>query len=32
VSDPHLLEGLKRGDLVEVTFTRERAIELTRER
>jgi hypothetical protein len=26
--DPHLLEGLKKGDVVELTYTRERAIEL----
>jgi hypothetical protein len=30
VSDPRLLEGLKRGDTIEITYTRERAIELTR--
>jgi hypothetical protein len=28
VADPHLLEGLKKGDVVEITYTRERAIEL----
>jgi len=28
VADPHLLEGLKAGDVIEVTYTRERAIEL----
>jgi hypothetical protein len=32
VLDPRLLEGLKRGDVVEVTFTRARAIELERPR
>jgi len=26
--DPHLLEGLKKGDVVELTYTRERAIDL----
>ncbi len=30
--DRHLLEGLKPGDIVEVTYTRERAIEITRNR
>jgi hypothetical protein len=30
VADGHLLEGLKRGDTIEITYTRERAIELTR--
>ena len=30
VSDSRLLEGLKRGDTIEITYTRERAIELTR--
>jgi hypothetical protein len=28
VVDPHLLDGLKKGDVVELTYTRERAIEL----
>lgn len=32
VADPHLIEGLKRGDVVEVTLTRERAIALERSR
>jgi hypothetical protein len=32
VLDPRLLEGLKRGDVVEVTYTRARAIELERSR
>jgi hypothetical protein len=32
VIDPRLLEGLKRGDVVEVTYTRARAIELERSR
>jgi hypothetical protein len=32
VIDPRLLEGLKRGDVVEVTYTRARAIELDRGR
>lgn len=31
VADGHLLEGLKAGDVIEVTYTRERAIELQRE-
>ena len=31
VSDPRLLEGLKVGDVVEITYTRERAIELQRQ-
>lgn len=26
--DPHLLEGLKKGDVVELTYTRQRAVEL----
>ena len=30
VLDPKLLEGLKRGDVIEVTLTRERVIELQR--
>jgi hypothetical protein len=30
--DPHLLEGLKKGDVVELTYTRERAIELEKVR
>jgi hypothetical protein len=29
--DPHLLEGLKKGDVVELTYTRERAIELQKQ-
>jgi hypothetical protein len=29
--DPHLLDGLKKGDLVELTYTRERAIELEKQ-
>ena len=32
VTDPKLLEGLKRGDTIEITYTRERAIEITRNR
>ncbi len=32
VVDPHLLDGLKSGDVIEITYTRERAIELTRAR
>jgi Cu/Ag efflux protein CusF len=32
VVDPHLLDGLKSGDVIEITYTRERAIELTRTR
>lgn len=32
VVDRHLLEGLKRGDTIEITYTRERAIEITRNR
>src|SRR5262249_24366460 len=32
VSDPHLLEGLKPGDVIEITYTRERAIDLQRQR
>jgi hypothetical protein len=32
VLDPRLLQGLKRGDVVEVTYTRARAIELERMR
>jgi hypothetical protein len=31
VSDPRLLEGLKVGDVVEITYTRERAITLDRQ-
>ena len=31
VVDPHLLEGLKKGDVVELTYTRERAIELQKQ-
>ena len=30
VSDRRLIDGLKRGDTIEITYTRERAIELTR--
>jgi hypothetical protein len=30
VSDRRLIDGLKRGDTVEITYTRERAIELTK--
>jgi ABC-type uncharacterized transport system ATPase subunit len=30
VADPRLLEGLKKGDVIEVTYTRERAIALTK--
>lgn len=32
VADPRLLEGLKPGDTIEITYTRERAIEITRNR
>jgi hypothetical protein len=32
VQDPELIRGLKRGDVVEVTFTRERAVSLERPR
>jgi len=32
VQDPKLLTGLKRGDVVEVTYTRERALELTKKK
>ena len=32
VSDPGLLTGLKAGDVIEITYTRERAIELERAR
>ena len=32
VSDPRLLEGLKRGDVVELTYSRMRAIEIERPR
>ena len=31
VSDPRLLEGLKAGDVIEITYTRERAIALQRQ-
>jgi len=31
VSDPHLLEGLTAGDVIEITYTRERAIGLQRQ-
>jgi Cu/Ag efflux protein CusF len=30
VADPQLLEGLKPGDVIEITYTRQRAIELQR--
>ena len=30
VSDPRLLDGLKAGDVIEITYTRARAIELQR--
>jgi hypothetical protein len=30
VLDPHLLDGLKRGDVVEISYTRERAVQLER--
>jgi hypothetical protein len=30
VTDGRLIEGLKAGDTIEITYTRERAIELTR--
>ncbi len=30
VTDRRLIEGLKVGDTIEITYTRERAIELTR--
>jgi hypothetical protein len=30
VIDPRLLDGLKPGDVIEVTYTRERAIDLKR--
>jgi hypothetical protein len=32
VSDRRLIDGLTRGDIVEITYTRERAIELTKNR
>jgi hypothetical protein len=32
VADPKLLEGLKAGDMIDITYTRERAIELSRSR
>jgi hypothetical protein len=32
VSDPQLIEGLKPGDVVEVTMTKERVVELQRQR
>ena len=32
VQDPKILTGLKRGDVVEVTYTRERALELTKKK
>jgi len=32
VRDPRLLDGLKAGDVIEITFTRERAIDLQRQR
>jgi Cu/Ag efflux protein CusF len=31
VADPHLLEGLKAGDIIEVTLTRQRVVELQRQ-
>ena len=31
VSDPRLLDGLKAGDVIEITYTRARAIELQRQ-
>ena len=31
VRDPRLLDGLKAGDVIEITFTRERAIDLQRQ-
>jgi hypothetical protein len=31
VSDPRLLQGLKAGDVIEITYTRERAIDLQRQ-
>ena len=31
VRDPKLLDGLKAGDVIEITFTRERAIDLQRQ-
>ena len=30
VADPKLLEGLKAGDVIEITYTRERAVEVER--
>lgn len=30
VADPKLLEGLKAGDVIEITYTRERAVEIER--
>jgi hypothetical protein len=32
VVEPHLLDGLKAGDVVEITYTRERAVALHRAR
>ena len=32
VTNRKLLEGLKRGDTIEITYTRERAIEITKNR
>jgi hypothetical protein len=32
VADPKLLEGLKAGDVIDITYTRERAIDLSRSR
>jgi hypothetical protein len=32
VLNPHLLDGLKPGDVVEITYTRERAVDLQRAR
>ncbi len=30
VADPRLIEGLKAGDVIEITYTRERAVEIER--
>ena len=32
VADPRLLEGLKAGDVIEITYTRERAVDVQRAR
>jgi len=32
VVDPHLLDGVKAGDVLEITYTRERAVDLQRAR